>query len=122
MIKIFYAKNLWGCIFFLFVGLKSHGQTFQPIFEDGEGRTSILAPFGYFGVNTENSSIRFQYFHSRSASQEAFTAPLKRNRFFWGITVAGSAAGGLSNLFSYGSFTAGTSASLFAGHRSLLFP
>ncbi|MDQ4139990.1 MAG: hypothetical protein M3142_05650 [Bacteroidota bacterium] len=122
MRKKFYAKGLCACLFFLAFSFMGYSQTFQPIFEDGEGRTSILAPLGYFGVNTENSSIRFQYFHSRSASQEIFTAPLKRNRFFWGITVAGSAAGGLSNLFSYGSFTPGTSASLFAGHRSLLFP
>ncbi|QNF35308.1 hypothetical protein HUW51_22260 [Adhaeribacter swui] len=122
MIKGFYAKTWLACFVFLFLDFVSRAQTFQPIFEDGEGRTAILAPMGYFGVNTENSSVRFQYFYSRSASQEIFTEPLKRNRFFWGITVAGSTAGGLSNLFSYGSFTPGTSASLFAGHRSLLFP
>ncbi|QMU26839.1 hypothetical protein [Adhaeribacter radiodurans] len=122
MMKKFYSGCLGMLLFLALLSFKGQAQTFQPIFEDGEGRTSIIAPLGYFGVNTENSSIRFQYFYSRSASQENFTAPLKRNRFFWGITVAGTAAGGLSNLFSYGSFTPGTSASLFAGQRSLLFP
>ncbi|PSR56829.1 hypothetical protein AHMF7605_26690 [Adhaeribacter arboris] len=122
MIKKFYPSCLGALLVTVFIPFTSQAQIFKPIFEDGEGRTSILAPLGYFGVNTENSSIRFQYFYSRSASQENFTAPLKRNRFFWGISVAGSAAGGLSNLFSYGSFTPGTSASLFAGQRSLLFP
>jgi len=122
MIKKFFTSCLGALLFTVFISFTTQAQTFKPIFEDGEGRTSILAPLGYFGVNTENSSIRFQYFHSRSASQESFNAPIKRNRFFWGISVAGSAAGGLSNLFSYGSFTPGTSASLFAGQRSLLFP
>lgn len=119
-------KNYLVLISALFVlngllAITSKAQTFQPIFEDGEGRTSIIAPLGYLGVNTENSSIRFQYFYSRSASQENTTAPIKRNRFFWGLSVAGSAAGGLSNVFSYGNFTPGTSASLFAGQRSLFF-
>ncbi len=109
-------------LFLMVLASTSRAQTFQPIFEDGEGRTSIVAPLGYFGVNTENSSLRFQYFHARSASQENFTAPLKRNRFFWGLTVAGSVAGGLSTVFSSGNFTPGTSASLFTGQRSLLFP
>ena len=102
--------------------ISCQAQTFQPVFEDGEGRTSIIAPLGYFGVNTVNSSLRFQYFYSRSASQESFSAPIKRNRFFWGVTVAGSATGGLRTVFSAGNFTPGTSASLFLGQRSWLFP
>jgi len=97
-------------------------QTFKPIFEDGEGRTSIIAPLGFLGINTENSSIRFQYFYTKSAALNPNNSQtIKRNRFYWGVNVAGSAAGGLSNLFSYGSFTPGTSASLFLGHRSLFF-
>ena len=117
--------NLLGLIILLSLNLftrKSLAQSFQPIFEDAEGKTAIIAPIGYFGINTENSSIRFQYFRSKSASQENFSAPIKRNRFYWGVNVAGSASGGLSNLFSNGNFTPGTSGDLFLGHRSLLFP
>lgn len=116
---------LLGLIIFFataILSINSQAQTFRPIFEDGEGKSAIIAPMGYFGVNTENSSIRFQYFRSKSASQENFSSPIKRNRFYWGINVSGSAAGGLSNLFSYGNFTPGTSGDLFLGHRSLLFP
>lgn len=122
MRKRFYLSGISFFLLFTLISASGQAQTFQPIFEDGEGKTSIIAPIGYFGVNTENSSIRFQFFRSKSASQENFNAPLKRNRFYWGGNVAGSAAGGLSNLFSYGNFTPGTSANLFLGHRSLLFP
>jgi len=118
----YYLSTVCFFSLIIFLNFSGQAQTFQPIFEDGEGRTSIIAPLGFFGVNTENSSIRLQYFHSRSASQDNTAALIKRNRFFWGLSVAGSAAGGLSNLFSYGNFTPGTAANLFAGHRSLLFP
>lgn len=97
-------------------------QRFQPIFEDGNGRTAIIAPIGYLGLNTENSSVKVQYFMSRSAAPHPKDATLlKLNRFYWGVNVAGSAANGLSTLFSSGSFTPGTSANLFMGHRSLFF-
>ena len=122
MSKKYYLLTLFIFSLFLF-SHNSRAQTFKPIFEDGEGRTSIIAPLGFLGVNTENSSIRFQYFYSKSGElNPKIPAEIKRNRFYWGVDVAGSAAGGLSNLFSYGSFTPGTSASLFLGHRSLLFP
>ena len=101
---------------------QSFAQTFKPIFEDGDGRTSIIAPLGYLGINTENSSIQFQYFMSKSAGADPDNALLlKRNRFYWGVKVAGSAEGGVSTIFSNGNFTPGTSASIFLGHRSLLF-
>ncbi|MBF9254714.1 hypothetical protein I2I11_15520 [Pontibacter sp. 172403-2] len=101
---------------------QGYAQTFKPIFEDADGRTSIIAPLGYLGINTENSSIQFQYFMSKSAGADPDDALLlKRNRFYWGVKVAGSAAGGVSTIFNYGNFTPGTSASLFLGHRSLLF-
>ena len=45
-------------------------QSFEPIFEDAEGKSSIIAPRGFFGVNTANSSVRFQYFYSRSAAPD----------------------------------------------------
>ena len=122
MTKKYYLLYLLIFSFFL-IAHNSGAQTFKPIFEDGEGRTSIIAPLGFLGVNTENSSIRFQYFYAKSAELNTkIPAEIKRNRFYWGVDVAGSAAGGLTNLFSYGSFTPGTSASLFLGHRSLLFP
>lgn len=111
-------------IFIIFFGLIQPGQTqtFKPIFEDGKGRTSIIAPLGFLGVNTENSSIRFQYFYAKSAGLNPNNSQtIKRNRFYWGVNVAGSASGGIANLFNYGSFTPGTSASLFLGHRSLFF-
>ncbi|WP_347160420.1 hypothetical protein [Pontibacter chitinilyticus] len=116
-------KQFYYTLLVLLAGaLQAQAQTFKPIFEDGDGRTAIIAPLGYFGVNTENSSLQFQYFFSKSASPHPLNASLiKRNRFYWGVKVAGAASGGLSNLFSYGSFTPGTSASLYLGHRSLLF-
>jgi len=123
MTKKYYWLNLFIFSLGILLSYGGQAQTFKPIFEDGEGRSSIIAPLGFLGVNTENSSIRFQYFYSRSAElNPKIPAEIKRNRFYWGVDVAGSAAGGLSDLFSYGSFTPGTSASLFLGHRSLFFP
>jgi hypothetical protein len=105
------------------LNLPAQAQTFKPIFEDKEGRTAIIAPIGYFGVNTGNRSIKFQYFFSKSAAPAQDDSQLlKRNRFYWGLNVAGSASGELSTLFSNGDFTPGTSANLFLGHRSLFFP
>lgn len=121
MKKKFHRYSTCGLFLCILLALQSHAQTFKPIFEDSEGKTSIIAPLGYLGVNTENSSVRFQYFYSRSASQESLNSPIKRNRFYWGVNVSGSAEGGLANLFSYGNFTPGTSAHLFLGHRSLFF-
>jgi len=111
-------------VLFLVTALSRQGyaQNFKPIFEDGDGRTSIIAPLGYLGINTENSSIQFQYFMSKSAGADPDNGLLiKRNRFYSGVKVAGSAEGGVSTIFNYGNFTPGTSASLFLGHRSLLF-
>jgi hypothetical protein len=45
----------------------------------------------------------------------------RENRFYCGVNVAGSATGGISNLFSEGNFNPGTSVDLFLGHRSLIF-
>lgn len=103
--------------------LHCFAQSFEPIFEDAEGKTSIIAPRGFFGVNTANSSIRFQYFYSRSASPDPRDARYigRWNRFYCGVNVAGSAEGGVANLFSEGNFNPGTSADLLLGHRSLLF-
>lgn len=109
--------------FFLVLPRKSFAQSFEPIFEDAEGKTSIIAPRGFFGVNTANSSIRFQYFYSKSASPDRKNPMIigKWNRFYGGVNVTGSAEGGIANLFSEGHFNPGTSADLFLGHRSLLF-
>ncbi len=112
------------CLLFLLCafGLTAQAQRFQPIFEDGNGRTAIIAPIGYFGINTENSSVKLQYFMSRSAAPHPNkAAQLKRNRFYWGVNLSGAAASGLATLFSSGSFTPGTAANLFLGHRSLFF-
>ncbi|GEO07394.1 hypothetical protein AAE02nite_50580 [Adhaeribacter aerolatus] len=123
MEKKIYLIILLGVFLFLSGVLPSQAQTFKPIFEDGEGRSSIIAPLGFLGINTENSSIRFQYFYAKAAALNPRNPQtIKRNRFYWGVNVAGSAAGGIANLFNYGTFTPGTSASLFLGHRSLLFP
>jgi len=118
-----YSSIIYSLICFFGLVLPTQAQTFKPIFEDGKGRTSIIAPLGFLGINTENSSIRFQYFYAKGAGPHPQGDQLvKRNRFYWGVNVAGSAAGGLSTLFNAGSFTPGTSASLFLGHRSLFFP
>lgn len=112
------------CFLFLVVPFqKSYAQSFEPIFEDADGKTSIIAPRGFFGVNTANSSIRFQYFYSKSASADRQnpTSIGKWNQFYGGVNVAGSAEGGIANLFSEGNFNPGTSAHLFLGHRSLFF-
>ena len=97
--------------------------SFEPIFEDAEGKTSIIAPRGFFGMNTANSSLRFQYFYSKSASPDPKDRRLvgKWNRFYCGANVSGAASGGLTNLFSEGNINPGTSADLFLGHRSLFF-
>lgn len=105
------------------VSAKTIAQSFEPIFEDANGKTSIIAPRGFFGVNTANSSIRFQYFYSKSASPDPNDARLvgKWNRFYAGVNVTGSVDGGIANLFSEGNFNPGSSADLYLGHRSLFF-
>lgn len=105
------------------VTFKVYAQSFEPIFEDAEGKTSIIAPRGFFGINTANSSLRFQYFYARSASPDPKDPKLvgKWNRFYCGANVVGSAEGGIANLFSNGNFNPGTSADLLLGHRSLFF-
>lgn len=110
-------------LFLVSAGKKSYTQSFEPIFEDADGKTSIIAPKGFFGLNTANSSIRFQYFYSKSASPDPKNRALieKWNRFYGGVNVTGSADGGIVNLFSEGNFNPGTSADLFLGHRSLFF-
>jgi hypothetical protein len=102
---------------------EGYAQGFEPIFEDAQGKTSIIAPKGYLGVNTANSSIRFEYFYSKSASPNPHnpTKVGRWNRFYCGANVVGSAEGGLATLFSNGNFNPGTSADLLLGHRSLLF-
>lgn len=107
----------------MLISNKSYTQSFEPIFEDEAGKTSIIAPRGFFGLNTANSSIRFQYFYSKSASPDPENSALigKWNRFYCGVNVTGSADGGIANLFSDGSFNPGTAADLFLGHRSLFF-
>lgn len=122
MHKRYRFSGLLTLLLIAMLGQQSYAQTFKPIFEDGDGRTSIIAPLGYLGINTANSSIQFQYFMSKSAYAHPDDALLiKRNRFYWGVKVAGSAEGGMSTIFNYGNFTPGTSANLILGHRSLLF-
>ncbi|MDB5261754.1 MAG: hypothetical protein JWQ14_1035 [Adhaeribacter sp.] len=122
MKKKIYLFRLLGLLLLFRLAQPGQAQTIKPIFEDGKGRTSIIAPLGFLGINTENSSIRFQYFYAKTAGPDPLgTQLIKRNRFYWGINVTGSAAGGISNLFSAGVFTPGTSACLFLGHRSLFF-
>lgn len=117
--------NIYAVAFALVVlpGLSCFSQSFEPIFEDAEGKSSIIAPRGFFGVNTANSSVRFQYFYSRSAAPDPRDARYigRWNRFYCGVNVTGSAEGGVANLFSEGAFNPGTSADLLLGHRSLLF-
>ncbi len=114
---------LFTCCFAVITSNPGKAQTFQPIFEDADGKTAIIAPQGFFGVNTANSSLRFQYYYAQSAApaKNDRTKIGRWNRFYCGVDVLASAEGGLSNLFSSGTFTPGTSADLLLGHRSLLF-
>lgn len=120
-----YKKLLLTFSFCILLALsqKAISQKLEPIFEDAEGKTSIITPRGFFGINTANSSIRLQYFYTKSASPNPKDPTLRgrENRFYFGINVAGTATGGVTNLFSEGNFTPGTSADLFLGHRSLFF-
>ncbi|TDH21409.1 hypothetical protein EXU57_19615 [Segetibacter sp. 3557_3] len=110
-----------ACCFALVAATRA--QTFQPIFEDADGKTAIIAPQGFFGINTANSSLRFQYYYAQSAApaKNDRTRIGRWNRFYCGVDVRASAESGLSNLFSNGTFTPGTSGDLLIGHRSLLF-
>ncbi len=122
MIKQLFLYNLAGLLGLVLMAVQVQAQTFKPIFEDANGRSAIIAPIGYIGINTENSSVQLQYYMSKSAAADPRQAQqIKRNRFFWGVKVEGSAEGGFSTLFSNGNFTPGTSASVVLGHRSLLF-
>lgn len=122
MLKIHLKRLL---VFFPLVasGLDVSSQTIDPIFEDGEGKTSIIMPKGFVGINTANSSIRFQYFYSKSAAPDVKddTKVGRWNRLYFGVNVTGAATEGISALFSGGNFNPGGSADLFIGHRSIFF-
>lgn len=88
-----------------------NGQFTKAIYEDVEGKSSIVAPTGFFGLNIKDQSISLQYFYKKSARNSVWDAQgnvlkkSKRNSWFAGAGVKGKAENDILNLFQEGNFT-----------------
>jgi hypothetical protein len=109
------------CFFVLWIvsgNLPIWSQLMSSIYEDASGKSSINSPLGYIGLNTQNDSIKLQYFFLKSAGANSEGKPTY-NRLFWGFEIVGKAENGIASLFKSGGIVPSTEASFCFGAKTL---